>query len=209
MNPYVVKQGDYLTQLAHDLGFDKDAVWNDDKNADLRASRPNPEMLYPGDVVYLPDQSPTPSPMAQGTENGYAADVPTVKVTVTFSNEDPAQSLANEAYEVDGLPVTSGTTDGNGEASFDVPVIVRDFTVTFTAKEYAFHILVGSVDPPTEESGLRFRLANLGFYRRVADDEDADALAGAISDFQKANSITVTGAIDDATRDAIVAAHDS
>ncbi len=205
MIPYVIKQGDYLTQLAHDLGFDKDSVWQDDKNADLRAKRPNPEILYPGDLLYLPEKEPAPSEMAQGSENSYAADVPTVKVTLVFTNADP--SLANEPFEVEGLPLTTGTTDGDGQFEFDVPVIVREFTVTFKNQEYTYHVLVGSVDPATEESGIRTRLSNLGLYRRAADDEDADALAGAVAEFQRTNSIPITGAVDDATREAIVAAH--
>lgn len=206
--PYVVKQGDYLTQLAHDLGFDADAVWNDEKNADLKAKRPDPEMLYPGDVLYVPEKDPTQTGMAQGTTNGYSADVP--KVTVTLVLVDGDQPMANEPCEIDGLDgTTSGTTDGNGEISFDVPVLVREFNVFFTNKPYAYRVLVGAMDPAVEVSGVRARLYNLGYYRRAADEEDADALKAAISQFQKDNQLEVTGAPDDATRDALVAAHGS
>jgi hypothetical protein len=205
MTPYVVKQGDYLTQLAHDLGFDKDAVWNDEKNAELKAKRPNPDILYPGDILYVPDKPPEPSPMAQGTSNGYSADVPTVKVTLVLGGEQP---LANQPCEVDGLPSTSsGSTDGNGEIAFDVPVNVREFTITFTQVEYAYRVLVANIDPATEESGIRTRLWNLGFYRRAADPEDADAFSAAVSAFQQQHNLPVTGAVDDATREAIASEH--
>ena len=37
MRPYVIRQGDYMTQLAHRLGFDETEVWNHDKNSALKA----------------------------------------------------------------------------------------------------------------------------------------------------------------------------
>ncbi|MFT3767392.1 MAG: hypothetical protein QM820_18220 [Minicystis sp.] len=46
MKAYVVRQGDYLKQLAHALGFDADAVWNDPKNAEL-SQRRDPNLLHP------------------------------------------------------------------------------------------------------------------------------------------------------------------
>ncbi len=30
MKPYVVRQGDYLAKIAHQLGFDPDVVWGGD-----------------------------------------------------------------------------------------------------------------------------------------------------------------------------------
>ena len=61
MKPYVVKQGDYLLKLAHGLGFDADTVWNADENADLKAKR-DPNILCPGDLLYVPDSEPKPLP---------------------------------------------------------------------------------------------------------------------------------------------------
>ena len=39
MRPYVIRQGDYITKLAHQRGFDADAIWNDPKNQSLRERR--------------------------------------------------------------------------------------------------------------------------------------------------------------------------
>jgi hypothetical protein len=60
MYPYVIKQGDYLAKIAHRFGFDAIAVWNDETNATLRTVRPNPNILYPGDVLYVPGPSARP-----------------------------------------------------------------------------------------------------------------------------------------------------
>ena len=55
MEPYVIRQGDYLLQVAHTFGFDADTVWNDDKNSDLARLRPDHNILRPGDILYIPD----------------------------------------------------------------------------------------------------------------------------------------------------------
>ncbi len=55
MQPYVIKQGDYLTALADRFDFDADSVWNDDANKDLRDLRDDPTILCAADVLYIPD----------------------------------------------------------------------------------------------------------------------------------------------------------
>jgi hypothetical protein len=60
VQPYVIRQGDYLALLAYKFGFDADAVWNDPKNADLRKIRSDPNMLWPTDVP-APSQPPPSS----------------------------------------------------------------------------------------------------------------------------------------------------
>jgi len=56
MQPYIIKQGDYLALLAYTFGFDANIVWNDPTNADLQKLRPDPNILFPGDVLNIPDQ---------------------------------------------------------------------------------------------------------------------------------------------------------
>lgn len=207
MIPYVIKQGDYLVKLAHELGFDLATILDHEKNAELKKKRPNPNVLYPGDVLFIPEPTPPATPVAQGTSNDYGATVPTVKVTLVL--EGDGKPMANQACEVEGLPETSATTDGQGEVTFEVPVNVREFTVTLTGTDYQYQVMVAHVDPPTEQSGIRQRLTNLGHYRRASDPEDAEAYAGAVASFQQASGLPQTGEVDDATRDAIVAAHGS
>jgi peptidoglycan hydrolase-like protein with peptidoglycan-binding domain len=63
------------------------------------------------------------------------------------------------------------------------------------------------MDPITEPSGVRARLANLG-YRGVSDDNvgaewNEPGLVYALSAFQRDQHLEVTGTLDDATRDAL------
>jgi hypothetical protein len=110
LRPYVVKQGDYLTKLAHTFGFDAEEVWNDPKNAELKQRRADMDVLAPGDVVYLPEASKEGLPLTPGTSNRYTAKVPKIEVTLAFQDGDAP--LANEPCEVLGLGGVEGAAPG-------------------------------------------------------------------------------------------------
>jgi len=99
MQPYVVKQGDHLPLLAYRFAFDADSVWNDPANDDLRKLRPDPNLLLPTDVLYIPDQvnkKPVVHSLQTGQNNLFVSDVPNVSLVVAFA--DPAR--ASQAFTV-------------------------------------------------------------------------------------------------------------
>jgi Putative peptidoglycan binding domain len=216
MKPYIVRQGDYLARLAFVKGFDADEVWNDPKNQDLKTLRGDPNILAPGDILYLPEGKKDDLPVQQGTDNDYSAKVPRVKLKLSF--KDDQGPFAGEDYEIQDLgdPI-KGTTDGGGGLVVDVPVTAHEFHVFFSARNMIYPVLVGDMDPAHEPSGVRKRLRHLGYYcdpsRAEAPDSPEEALVAldrlAIQAFQKDHQISPTGEIDDATRAALVDAHGS
>ena len=212
MKSYVVRQGDYLAKLAYTMGFDADEVWNDPKNADLKALR-DPDVLCPGDLLYIPDPKESPAGVTAGSTNTYSADIPKTKVQVVL--KERGQPRANQAYVVDGVgdPV-KGTTDANGQLEVEVPVHVREIQVTFP-DDYAYYaVRVGDMDPLDEASGVRARLQHLGLYNPWGDtdpdggdvdleERDREAIAA----YQRRAGLPATGVMDDATRDALKKDH--
>src|SRR4051794_26107477 len=110
--PYFVRQGDYLTKLAHRMGFDEEEVWSHPKNQELAAQRPDREVLFPGDILFVPEPKENRLPLAQSTTNKYVATVRKVHVVVLFQEAD-GSPIANEPYTILGLPcaVEGPTTD--------------------------------------------------------------------------------------------------
>ncbi len=51
---YLVRQGDCLTSIANECGFYWKTLW--DRNSALRALRKNPNVLFEGDAVRIPQQ---------------------------------------------------------------------------------------------------------------------------------------------------------
>lgn len=58
--PYVVQSGDWGLKIAKDHGFDTfNEIYNHPDNAEFRKKRPNPNKIYAGDVIMIPDKTPS------------------------------------------------------------------------------------------------------------------------------------------------------
>ena len=214
MKPYVIKQGDYMAKLGHTLGFDADAVWNDGKNKELKKARKNPNMLVPGDILFVPDEPRKGLALEKETDNSYVATVPKISVSVIVTEDD--EPIKDEKYQLRGLDdETEYQTDSDGRVEFKAPVHVREVELYFPERELTMKVGIGDLDPIDTDSGVRMRLTHLGFYGPKVSGEDQyvereDAqLAGAVAAFQASVGLTVNGILDDETRDALVEAHGS
>jgi hypothetical protein len=89
VEPYVIRQGDFLLQLAYKFGFDADAVWSDPANDDLRKLQPDPNILWPTDVLHIPapPDDPLAHSLATGQTNTFVSNPPAVPITIRF--QDP------------------------------------------------------------------------------------------------------------------------
>ena len=132
--PYVVHQGDYMQSLAIRFGFDASVVWSDPKHDGLRKQGRTPDILYPGDVLYLPEPKRNWLPVKVGQVNHFKVPDRRQRLTLTFQSE-PGAALANAACTYDGLlagpepPPTS--TDAAGTLALSVSTRQQPFTVTF------------------------------------------------------------------------------
>lgn len=58
---YTIRPGDTLSKIASSHGFnDYRHIYNHPSNANFRAKRPNPNLIYPGDVIVIPDKAGKP-----------------------------------------------------------------------------------------------------------------------------------------------------
>jgi peptidoglycan hydrolase-like protein with peptidoglycan-binding domain len=204
--PYVIRQGDFLSKLAQRRGFDADTVWNDPQNADLKQSRSSYDVLSPGDLIYLPVQKPTTFSLSVGSENNFTVDVPLIDISITLTDDDePVKNAAcHVLLEGSDTPIDT-TTDGDGLLKFQVPMDCDTVTLTLDDPPASYTVRIGHMDPDNEPAGVALRLTNLGYI----DDPNAsgESLADAVRAFQADAGIAVTGEVDDPTRDALVKAH--
>ena len=120
MITYVVKPGDYLAKIAHDLGADAEVLWEHPKNKDLRDKRGDKNILAAGDVLFVPVEEEARLPLVVGELNRYSATVPTLETHLQFA--DGKGPFAGEAYVVEGLDDSiEGSTDGQGKLTIEAP----------------------------------------------------------------------------------------
>lgn len=169
--PYVVRQGDFLEKLALQFRFDAEEVWTNPLNG-LVAARRDPNLLYPGDILFIPERPADPSPLVSQTTNVFTADLPVVPVELRFVRGN--EPRADEGVSFNGLPphVEPPTeTDELGCVRVEVPALLPVFEVYFVDEPHiVYTVLVGHLDPIEEATGVVQRLIGLGYF--PFDEED-------------------------------------
>ncbi|MEM9691445.1 MAG: hypothetical protein AAGA56_02780 [Myxococcota bacterium] len=210
--PYVIQPGDTLRRVAmlHDL--DPTSIWGHEKNAELAEER-DPEMLAPGEILFIPEpEDPTLTVTAE-TSNQFSAETPTIRVYIKFEGEEGP--LKEEAYVVNGIgedPI-EGTLDDEGLLDITVPLLLRYFHIEFPERDITHEVAVGFLDPVDVPSGRRARLLHLGHLPVGRDVRDPHVFATRESEqrstasFQEAHGLEPTGFLDEATGEWLVRRH--
>jgi hypothetical protein len=196
---YTVQQGDHLSGIAKAFGFSSyQTIWNDPNNADLKAQRVNPNVLYPGDQLYIQDKDLTQYPRPTEVRHKFIRHKPELKLCLVLEDlyEKP---IANASCSLQlGSDTRTVTTDGTGRLEQDIPPDVQDAVLTINANQTPYQgvslaIKIGSLDPVEEVSGQQARLNNLGYFAGEVGGTDDDALESAVEEFQCDQGLTVDG----------------
>jgi len=211
---HVVKQGDCLYRIAKQYGFaDWRTIYDHADNEAFRAKRPNPNVIFPGDEVAIPDKDTKQVVLPTTAKHKLRVKRPKVMLRVKVQDE-LGEPLAGKQFELAfGEDLHEGTTDGDGvlEAKVRPTDEVGELTVWGSgdreAERWTWSIRVGHLDPVEELVGVRQRLNNLGYYCEPTGDEPDDSLRYAVKGFQRIEGLEATGEVDDATRSKLVELH--
>jgi LysM repeat protein len=194
MPTYTVQQGDCISSIAAQYGFLWDTIWQHPDNADLRAKRHDPNVLYPGDEIVIPEKMVKEVSRPTGRMHEFVKPKKPTKLKLRLLR-DYDKPRANLPYqlEIDGN-VLSGVTDGDGFLEHPIPPNASRGVLTVKEKgtDETYQLGLGTLDPHDTDDGVRGRLVNLGI--------GGDTLQDALRAFQQKEGLTVTGEADDATR---------
>jgi len=196
-----VEQGQTTTNIADEHGLLWSTVWDHPENANLRKDRNDPDVLNPGDKIFVPDKQATT--VGAGTDQKHRFRRKGIPAKLRLRVMDFDIPRANQQYEleVDGLTI-EGTTDGGGVLEQPVPPDASKAVLRFPDDGSEMQLSIGHLDPPAETSGVQKRLNNLG-YRCPVDGTIGDATIEAITAFQADKGLKETGQLDDATQSAL------
>lgn len=182
---YKVQQGDYLAKIAQQFGFtDYNTIWNDSHNAQLKQKRQSPNVLYPGDILYIPDKAD--KQLSKATSQSHTFVVPDSDVTlqIVLDNVD-FKPLAGADYVLT-LPnqTVAATADGSGLLKQDISVIQTQIGTQTQAGTLEVQnqkegvdveagILIAYLNPLTYPSGQMARLNNMGYFAGKQETGDA------------------------------------
>jgi len=210
MPEHIVRQGDTTTSIAQEHGFFWETIWDHPNNEELKSSRENPNVLHPGDVIFIPERRERQESGATEQRHRFRRKGVPERLRLRLLDEDD-EPRADISYslEIDGNLFT-GTTDSEGMIEHSIPpnagtgrLLVGD------SQEEEHELNLGHLDPISEISGVQARLKNLNLYLGEVNGEMNDETGLAIMEFQQRHDLEETGEMNDETRGQLEEVHGS
>lgn len=210
---HVVQPGECLSRIALHHGFsDYLVVWNDAGNARLRRKRRNPNVLFPGDVVNIPDRKAKTISAGTQTCHTFVVKRPTKELRVAFA-DGAGKPLGDTDYVlvVDG-DRRAGKTDGSGLLRAKLPFHLRTATVEIAGRQLRLEL--GELNPigdlaDHDATGIQQRLRNLGYDVGPIDGICGVRTRSALRLFQAEHDLPIDGELAAATLDKLIEVHGS
>ena len=199
---HVVEQGECMSSIGalYRIGWRK--IWDDPQNAELKNARKNPNVLYPGDELFIPDYTiRVESCATEKCHKFVLRGVPeTLRIRLLDEFDRPRTGVKYELV-IEGKKggKRKGVTDGNGELKEDISPLTTNAKLFIGDERREIVLRIGSLDPITETSGIQSRLSNLGYNPGPVDEDLGPRTREAMRNFQEQYGLDVTGEPDDAT----------
>jgi hypothetical protein len=196
---YKIKQGDYLPSIARQCGFSNyRTIWDDPHNAELNKQRQNPNVLFPGDLLYIPDRGQRVESRNTDARHKFVLHRLTVKLRLVLEDlfEKPIANADCDLFL--GDEILHVTTDDKGHIEQQISpdthgalLVIKDSQTPYEGVEIP--VKIGHLDPVEEASGQVARLNNLGYFAGEVSGGDTNQFLSAIEEFQCDNNLTVDG----------------
>lgn len=210
-----VEQGECLSVIAERHGFhDYSVLYDHPDNKALKQTRPNPNVLEPGDQVTLPKLEERLEDAKLDSVTSFKLIQPKKELRVILKDRN-GEPLADEPYDlhVQGRPpLKDQRTDGDGLIQQPVPLGARSATLEVRGRTLKLEL--GALNPAwnTPDEGVRgaqARLHNLGFNVGREDGDLGRRTHAAIAMFQHEQGLKIDGELTEELANALRDAHGS
>src|SRR5262245_61935004 len=114
MLEHTVEQGECLSSIAADYGSSVTKIWNYPANKDLREIRKNPNILYPGDTVFIPENLTKETIRSTNAEHKFKRKGIPAHLRIVL-NDEQGNPRSGIAYTmIVGNSTRTGNADGDG-----------------------------------------------------------------------------------------------
>ena len=208
---HTVKPGDCLATIAKDYHFPRwQTIYEAPENEEFRKKRPNPNVIFEGDEITVPDKRLKHEPSATQKRHRHKVKRSAWMFRVEMRDE-AHKGLEGIPYElrIEGMDPIKKKTGKNGLIEMPIPGEAKSGTLLFQGEKIQLNL--GGLDPVTRMSGVQQRLNNLGFKADPAVGGTAGPRTRkAIAAFQASQKdLKATGEIDDDTRKRLLEVHDN
>jgi len=216
---HTVRQGEYLARIAEVYGFsDWKYIYEHPLNEALRAKRPRPDVLFPGDLVQIPDTRTRTFQVATNQRHRFQLQSSNRNRLTVFLKDDRGEALSKVGYTLNYRSrgedfAVEGTTNSDGKVEHDLPLDVECASLKLTRPHLSWELHIGHLDPADPSAGdteritaVQARLNNLGFPCGRVDGVVGPRTRAALKEFQrKSMKLSEPSAeLDDATCAALI-----
>lgn len=188
-----VRHGEDISSIAFQHGLCPDTIWSDSHNSQLRELRKDPDVLFPGDIVYLPDRESKTESCQTDIRNRFKRKGVPAKLCLHLFNDDKPRSHQYYQLDIDGH-LFEGKTDEQGILKQSIPPKSKHGKLFIDGDE--IDIDLGELDPADEVKGLQERLNNLGFDCGREDGDFGDKTKAALLAFEQQTGMRERESID-------------
>lgn len=198
--------GDSIVSIAKDHGFFWQDLWDHGSNADLKSKRKDPNVLYQGDVVHVPEIEKKILDKACDQRHEFKRKGDPVKYRVRLLRYGKPRK--NEKYVLDlGGTIIDGTTDADGKIEQWLPGNCKGGRLILNDGKEIYPVSIHRLDPVDEISGQQQRLKNLGYPIPMVSGKLDKATKAALLSFQKWWKLKESGEGDEATKAKLLELH--
>ena len=206
---HIVKQGESLSNIAALYKFSNwKTIYYHALNDKFRKMRPNPNVIYPGDQLVIPDREIRVED-SRPTDKRHSFQLKTAKLLLRLIVKNRAgEPLSGCAYQLEVQDKKmEGVTGGDGLIEATVPRTARQgkltiwFGVAPEGPNAQFPLEIASLDPVQYLSGVQARLNNLGYDAGPVDGLDGPRTKSGVMAFQEDNGLAVDGIAGAKTQD--------
>lgn len=211
MNKHTVQQGETFSSIAQSYGFPSwQSLYDHPDNSSLREKRPNPDVIYPGDTIVIPERVQAITKTETNIKKTFRTKRPKAKLTLNLG-PNSGKSWKNRKVRL-VLPSIEldADLDEEGNVEFDLPRQIPStatllvFSANKTDKPaYTVELEIATLDPLDTNEGIQSRLNSLGYDCGSVDGSIGRKTIRAIESFQLENGLTVNGQCDQDTHSAL------
>jgi N-acetylmuramoyl-L-alanine amidase len=209
MSIHIVEQGECLSKIAARYGFRNfRTIYEHPANADLRSKRPNPNLLFPGDSIFIPDKTSKEEAVPDARLHRFQMTSSRRFLRLVIQGLD-GKAMASTEYdlEIEGN-LQHDVTGPDGLIECWIPAEARNGSLTI--RGYSWPLSIGDLNPLDKTadqgvSGIQARLKNLGYDPGPIDGISGPLTEAAIREFQADNPpLAVDGVCGPKTRAILV-----
>lgn len=188
---YIVKQGDCLWNIACAHGFSHwKPIYDHPENNKFRKKRPDPNILFPGDKLFIPKYEPKSVDASSDSKHSFVTKRQKTFLNIKFEEEPGEPMKGDYVLVVEGVEY-KGALNGEGRLSERISADAKQGKLRIVTEGISeedalrWELLIGSLDPLETLSGVQGRLWNLGIDCGPVDNTPGPLSKAGVKTFQK------------------------